>query len=176
MQAQGLAPGHRNPEELPASALIDPVPVRMRHDDEHGLAGADPVAVTLVVEASFAGNAVLEHGERHRATTAPVPVVAGPIGDLEARAGRHHMQPVAPLGQRYGPPEGAAVNQILQHKITPIRTVSLCSGTVPRAQNVGRPVLGSTPRRAGPQASIQRPALQHCVGALPDSPARGRVF
>ena len=71
VDAHRLLPAHRDPEELPASALLQPVAVVVRHDGEHRVAGLEPIAAALVEQIAGAGDGVLQHGERRLPASPP---------------------------------------------------------------------------------------------------------
>src|SRR5271166_3138643 len=118
MQPERLLAGHRQPEELPAFAVLDPILVLMGDDDQHRLAGAYASPVTFVLEPARAGQRMLDDRERRLAALAPVPAVGGVGGDLIAGAGRHDVQPVSAASERDGRAAGSARAHRLQHRIT----------------------------------------------------------
>ena len=181
MDADRLLPAHRDPEEFPAAALLDPVAVIVRHDDKHGVAGLQPVAAALVLQVAGAGDGVLQHGERRLAAPPAVPVVGRAGPDLVAGAGRHGVQPMTAARQRNGLHDrrtrwpssrctsllisispalpwragrnsGKKVRQLAKHKITQRSTKILCS------RQASLLILGQIEREAeGRQFHPRRP-------------------
>ena len=118
MDAQRLGAMHRYPEELPAPALFDPVAVGVRDDDQHRLAGFDPVGAVSVAQIAGAADRVLQHRERCLPAPAAIPIVARVGADLVAGAGRHGVQPLPPARQRDHFHHRSEVDEFLQHRIT----------------------------------------------------------
>ena len=67
MEPQRLLSGHGEPKELPSLAVLDPVCVRVRDDDQHRFPRADRALMALVLQATGARERALEDRER-RAT------------------------------------------------------------------------------------------------------------
>ncbi|MCY1299150.1 hypothetical protein D9M70_486670 [compost metagenome] len=128
MDAQGFVAVHRDPEELPAPAVFQPVAMIVRHEQEQRFAFAHPIAPVLVAQVSSTRDRVLQHGERGVAALPPVPVIGGIGADFITGAGRHRVQALAPPRQRNRSHDRAIIDQILQHKITHESTIPLWRG------------------------------------------------
>ena len=129
VNAYRLLAAHRNPEELPAAALFQPVAVVVRNNHQHRVARLQPVMAALVEKPSLTADRMLQDGERRLAALATVPVVVGVVANLVAGAGRHGVQPMPSAGQGNGLHHRRAAGQFLEHRITHRSTIFLCSET-----------------------------------------------